>query len=161
TGVKTILPANACTVGPGAGQCDSAGGVADSVSCASAGNCVAVGDYTDNSGDDAGLLLTEREGRWRKGVEAQSGALISVSCTSRTHRSAVGYDDLLTETAGKWTGAFVVLPAKASPYPQLNSVSCALAGACSAVGLYTDLSGNYQGLLIDSTPLPCVVPKLN
>src|ERR1700745_3950560 len=42
-----------------------------SVSCASAGNCTAVGNYTDNSGNSAqGLLLTQTAGTWAAGTEA-------------------------------------------------------------------------------------------
>jgi hypothetical protein len=73
---------------------------------------------------------------------------------------------LLTETGGKWTAAEAALPANAAGehqnrFVELNSVSCASAGHCSAVGSYTDSSGNYHGLLLDSHPLPpCAVPKL-
>src|SRR5262249_32751312 len=74
------------------------------------------------------------------------------------------YGALLTESAGNWTAAEAALPAHAANgpnrYVDLNSVSCSSAGNCSAVGLYIDSSGNYQGLLLDSIPLPCVVPKL-
>ena len=41
-----------------------------SVSCASAGNCTAVGDYDASSDREQGLLLTETSGRWATGVEA-------------------------------------------------------------------------------------------
>jgi hypothetical protein len=176
TGVETVLPANACPVGPGPGQCDSAGGLTDSISCASVGNCVALGEYTDSSGDGQGLLLTETAGTWGAGVEAplpvnaksSGGALSSVSCASAGNCVAVGnYGSgsasglLLTETAGQWTAARAALPANVAGYAQLNSVSCASAGNCSAVGEYTDSSGNYHGVLLDSHPLPpCLVPKL-
>ena len=179
-GVKPALPANACTVGPGPGQCDGNYGGANSISCVSAGNCNAVGDYTDNSGIDQGLLLTKTASSWRAGVEAPRPAkavgesLTSVSCASAGTCSAVGqYTDhshaeglLLKETAGKWTAGAAALPANAAGenqnrHVQLYAVSCASARNCSAVGDYIDRSGNYQGLLLDSHPLPpCVVPNL-
>jgi hypothetical protein len=172
-GVATVLPANACPVGPGPGQCDSAGGDSDSISCASPGNCVAVGEYTDSSGVDQGLLLTESAGTWRAGVEAPhladtSGvSLTSVSCASARNCSAVGQDGLngllLTETAGKWVSVAAALPANAAgPDVNLYSVSCASARHCSAVGVDgVDGAGKYAGLLLDSfSPQQCVVPRL-
>src|SRR5437660_10955320 len=41
-----------------------------SASCASAGNCGAVGGYNDGAGNVHGLLLTETAGTWAAGVEA-------------------------------------------------------------------------------------------
>jgi hypothetical protein len=181
---KPVLPANACPVGPGPGQCDGNYGGANSISCTSARNCSAVGDYTDSSGDEQGLLLTETAGGWRAGVEAPrasnatGGSLTSVSCASRGNCSAVGnYGNtgsgiqgidglLLTKAGGKWAAVEAALLANAAGehqnrFVELSSVSCASAGRCSAVGSYTDSSGNYHGLLLDSHSLPlCVVPKL-
>src|SRR5207244_1817418 len=146
TGVEAVLPAGAAT-NPGASL--------GSVSCASAGNCSAVGSYHDSSGHRQGLLLTETAGTWSTGVEASLPAnagsspgviLSSVSCASAGNCSAVGqYVDssnhaqglLLTETAGTWsTGVEATPPANAGSNPRVNlrSVSCASAGSCSAVG---------------------------
>src|SRR5437588_341893 len=55
---------------PPAGAGSNPGAVAAGVSCASAGNCAAVGIYTDSSGNQQGLLLTETSGNWDTGVEA-------------------------------------------------------------------------------------------
>src|SRR5439155_1147101 len=138
-----------------------------SASCASAGNCGAVGGYNDGSGNVHGLLLTETAGTWAAGLEASLPAnagsnpdiSLSVSCASAGNCSAVGsYRDssghtqglLLTETAGTWLAVEAMLPAGASSGPGVspNSVSCASAGNCSAVGTYFDLSGHTQGLLL-------------
>src|SRR5439155_24465831 len=104
----------------------------DSVSCASAGNCSAVGSYNDNSvpSHTQGVLLTESAGTWAAGAEAAlpAGAatdpgvsLGSVSCPSAGNCSAVGnYADgaghlqgvLLSESAGAWAaGVEAALPA--------------------------------------------------
>jgi hypothetical protein len=143
----------------------------NSVSCASAGNCTAVGSYVDSSGAIQGLLLTETAGSWATGVEAAlpagavaGGAFLeSVSCPSAGHCSAVGdytnssFDSdglLLTETAGSWApGVAVSAPANALALGAvfLSSVSCASAGNCSAVGEYTDNSHGQQGLLLSET----------
>jgi hypothetical protein len=60
--VEASLPANAGT--------SPSYATATSVSCASAGNCSAVGTYLDGSGLQQGLLLTESSGTWQQGLEA-------------------------------------------------------------------------------------------
>jgi Domain of unknown function DUF11 len=163
TGIEAALPANAT-----AGQSV----ILNSVSCASAGNCAAVGRYEDSSGFD-GLLLTETAGSWATGVQATLPAnattgpnvsLNSVSCASVGNCAAIGTDSnaspnepglLLTETAGSWAaGVGATPPANAlfAPGLSLDSVSCAPAGNCTAVGGYDDNSDNIQGLLVSSTP---------
>ena len=161
-GVEATLPANAPATGQTAGL--------DSVSCASAGNCSGVGGYLDKSGNSQGLLVTQTAGSWSTGVDAtlpanaaanQLAGFGSVSCASAGNCDAVGgYRDssgnsqalLVTETAGSWAaGAEAVLPADAATTNQnafLNSVSCASAGSCSAVGSYSDGAGGSQGLLL-------------
>src|SRR5207245_931441 len=70
-----------------------------SVSCASAGNCSAVGSYHDGANHFQGLLLTESAGTWAAGLAPPlpAGAatdpgvtLGSVSCPSAGNCSAVG-----------------------------------------------------------------------
>lgn len=154
------LPANAAT---GESQAVSI----TSISCASRGNCTAVGSYADNADHREGLLLTEKAGRWRRGVEAVLPpdaasnpyvTLTSVSCPSPGNCTAVGgYDSapdagrwglLLTEKSGHWqAGVASTLPADAGPHPSvwLSSVSCATAGNCTAVGWD---GGHGVGLLL-------------
>jgi hypothetical protein len=164
TGVQAILPGDAATTDPNV--------FINSVSCSSAGNCSAVGTYTDQSSDTEGLLLTETAGSWAPGVKAvlpadalttnQEVDLSSVSCGSAGNCSAVGsYEGsastealLLSETGGSWaTGIDVVLPpdTAAGGQADLSSVSCASAGNCSAVGEYTDNSPGEAGLLLTET----------
>jgi hypothetical protein len=110
-----------------------------------------VGAYNGKHGEVSGLLLTERAGHWKPGVEAtppvNSGGygffvLRSVSCASAGNCTAVGAFDntavLITEKAGRWWRA-----AKATAfvgtyldYSDLYSVSCGSDGSCSAVGYY-------------------------
>jgi pentapeptide repeat protein/Big-like domain-containing protein len=160
-GVEALLPANAAP--------DPAA-VLFSVSCASAGNCSAAGGYTDSSGNQQGLLLTETSGSWTT-AEAVLPAdaagnpavgLTPVSCASAGNCTAVGYylgssgqqGLLLTEASGSWAaGVEAPLPANAGsdPAAAVNSVSCASAGNCTAAGGYTDSSGYQQGLLLTET----------
>ncbi len=127
TGVQASLPANA------AANPDAFVG---SVSCASAGDCSAVGGYTDSSGDSEGLLWTGSSGVWATGVQASLPAnagsqpfpdLNSVSCASAGNCAVAGdYDDssghsqglLLGESSGTWaTGVQAPLPADAAADP--------------------------------------------
>jgi hypothetical protein len=157
-GIEARLPANAV---PGALLSLNA------VSCASAGNCTAVGTYY-SGGVDSGLLLTEKAGHWARGAEAplpsdaQTGRdvlLPAVSCSSDGRCSAVGTYNmnygrsigagegvLLTKRAGKWRAVKAVMPADGPGEGLiLNSVSCASAGNCSAVGLYNINIDSSQG----------------
>jgi hypothetical protein len=170
-GVEAALPANAA-------QTKNDGAGVESVSCPSAGNCSAVGGYTDSSGYGEGLLLTETAGTWAIGVEAvlpanedrtlspsSFGAVVrSVSCASAGNCSAIGtYFDssgnqeglLLTETAGTWSaGVEAALPPNAvalKQFVQWGSVSCASAGNCTAVGQYTAAGSFFQGLMLTET----------
>ena len=163
-GVEASLPANAST-----NRKLTFTALVGSVSCASAGNCSAVGSYLDSSGHQQGLLLSETSGTWATGVEASlpanagknpNAGVGSVSCASAGNCTAVGpYIDrsgheqglLLSETSGRWaTGVEVSLPANAGKNPDvsLGSMSCASAGNCTAVGNYTDSSGHQHGLLV-------------
>jgi hypothetical protein len=134
------------------------------VSCASPGNCTAVGTYRRGAHTAGGVLLTETDGTWATGIPAPLPAnhathqltknthvyLNSVSCAAPGNCTAVGDyvargghqgGLLLTQTDGSWTGEQARLPAgswRASPGPgvTVKSVSCASAGNCTAVGSY-------------------------
>jgi hypothetical protein len=141
--------------------------ILSAVSCASPGNCTAVGWYTDGSGNQQGLLLTQSSGTWTAAAAklplgAATNPVVymgSVSCTSKGKCTAVGeYSDtsgheqglLLTESSDTWVATKAKLPngAGANPSTGLSSLSCASAGNCTAVGYYEDTSAHYQGLLI-------------
>ena len=71
----------------------------DEVSCASAGNCAAGGDYTDRDGHGQVFVAAERNGRWSKAIEVPGLAALnaggnaefdSVSCPSPGHCTAAG-----------------------------------------------------------------------
>jgi hypothetical protein len=98
-----------------------------SASCASAGNCAAVGGYHKNGSEYLhGLLLSESGGSWSAAAaslpadaaENAPGWLNWVSCPSAGNCAAVGWFAagssqglLLSETGGTWgTGADVLLP---------------------------------------------------
>jgi hypothetical protein len=88
-----------------------------SVSCASAGNCAAVGRYADTSGGE-GLLVSERDGVWGDGVEAPLPADAAWGPAA---------------SRGPWRQAF------------LSSVSCPSVGECVAVGEYQARAARSSG----------------
>jgi hypothetical protein len=131
-----------------------------SVSCTSAGNCSAGGNYEDSAGQQA-FVVNEVKGTWRKALEVPgTGALNtnenaevnSVSCTSAGNCSAGGYFKnasgqqafVVNEVKGTWRKALEVpgtsalnTNGQADVYP----VSCTSAGTCSAGGYYKNASG--------------------
>jgi len=86
-----------------------------------------------------------------------SSDLESVACPSVTfcvaagHYSGTGFDDGLLEarSGSTWTVTKAPLPAHTSANPDvtLDSTACAEAGSCTAVGNYTDSSGNAEALI--------------
>jgi hypothetical protein len=160
------------------------GGGADvgSVWCASAGNCVAGGLYSDKNGGVQGFLATERAGRWGKATGVPGLAALnkggyaqvnSVACTSAGNCVAGGlYSDknggvqgfLATERAGRWAKA-TGLPGLAALNKDgrpttVNSVWCTRPGGCVAGGYYSDRSHRRQGFVATEengrwgTPVP-------
>jgi len=143
TGVQAPLPVNAAS---------SPRVSLRSVSCASPGNCGAVGSYTDSSEERQGLLLSETAGVWGT-VELGSGVPSNaISCPSAGDCTTVGGSKMLSETGGVWgSAAKVTPPANAASIGSLSYVSCASAGNCTAAGEYKDTSGHYEGLLVTET----------
>jgi hypothetical protein len=134
-------------------------GYLPALSCASKGNCVAGGAYTDAKGDIEGLLSNEINGAWRGAVtitppsDAAASArvtVLSTACGAPGTCSAVGsYQDKSGDTEGfvdsevrnAWRGAVALaLPADAIVAGQnaaLRSIACAGAGNCSVVGTFS------------------------
>ena len=140
------------------------------LSCPSVGNCTAVGQYRDSAGHEQGFLLSETAGTWGTAVEAPLPANVGpapqvalhlLSCPSAGNCTAVGnftepsrngwQGFLVSETAGTWSAAIVPsLPANASPNQErmeIGGLSCTSVGNCTAIGNYTDRSGDLDGFL--------------
>ena len=172
--VEAALPTNA-GLDP-LNESDNAG-MAD-IDCVSAGNCTAVGVYTDTTDNDRGLLLTETAGHWKRGVEARlpSNAmhdvkgkrsvgdnlvLLSDACVSAGNCFAVGnyitagdtiQGLIVTEHSGHWqTGRAAPLPANATVRGQkavIYAITCLPGGGCTASGSYVDTDGDQQAVLL-------------
>jgi len=170
TGVTLQLPANANTSSPSA--------FFSNISCASVGNCVAVGQYTDTANNQQGLAVAETGGTFATAVEvalpgnamatarAQTASLNGVSCSSVGNCSAVGnYTDstgseqTMAVTIANGTAATAVeasLPANAfatvgQQFAELDAVSCSSVGNCTAVGDYAIAPSNQQAMSLNET----------
>ncbi len=168
-GAELRLPANAATA-PGTQTAFLTG-----VTCTSAGNCVAVGAYTDINGNSQALAASETGGVWAQGVEialpanaaaSNRPSLSGVSCFSAGNCVAGGqYSDstgsiqaiVATETGGAWSPAIeLTLPANASTAPgaqnaDITGLVCFHPGNCTAAGVYFDINSNFQALVFNQT----------
>jgi hypothetical protein len=130
------------------------GGLAEiySLSCGSAGNCVAGGSYSGSGG--GAFVVSERNGWWGKAIEVPGLASLgegtgvnAVSCASAGNCTAAGTYTIasqgqafvVSEKNGRWGRATEVpgLAALDAGTPVgVNSVSCASAGNCAVAGSY-------------------------
>jgi hypothetical protein len=137
-----------------------------SISCPSAGNCTATGDYYNASGAQQPFVVSEVNGSWRTATQVPgiaapgTGAMIwSVSCASAGNCGAGGSFSagssqrafVVNEVNGTWSPIVMVpgMAALGGGSAQVNSVSCASGGNCSAGGEYTDTSGAQQAFVVD------------
>jgi hypothetical protein len=140
-----------------------------SVSCASAGSCSAGGYYTDGSGRQQVFVVSRVNGTWRTAIRVPGTATLnkggnaqvrSVSCASAGNCGAGGfYTDssghtqafAVSQVSGTWRTA-IRMPGTATlnqtGNAEVDSVSCASAGNCSAGGYYTDGSWHYQAFVV-------------
>jgi hypothetical protein len=135
-----------------------------SVSCASAGNCVAGGYYLDHSGHGVAFVANEKNGTWGRRVDvARSAAgetlVSSVMCASAGNCAAGGSmtrrRDVLgfvaSEKNGVW-GKAIAEPGSGTLSGGRNaivgSVSCASARNCVAGGGSKDSSFHWQAFVI-------------
>jgi hypothetical protein len=139
-----------------------------SVSCSSAGNCVAAGGYTKPSGPYQVFVASEVRGRWGQAIEVPGIAALgayatvsSVSCSSAGNCTAGGeYIDaslrsqvfVVSQVGGRW-GRAIEVPGTAAlnagGNASVNSVSCSSAGNCAAAGRYAvNGSGNDQAFVV-------------
>jgi hypothetical protein len=162
TGTTAPVPGNAGTntAGPNAFANPLAG-----VACAAADDCGAIGWYVDRSNHRHGLLLGERGGTWKATAlvppakATGTPSLTSIACPARGTCIAVGsypthgttHGLVVLERGGKWgRGITATLPRTAlgARHTFLDSVSCASARSCTAVGTYADRSGKTRGLIL-------------
>jgi hypothetical protein len=162
-GDATLLPGTAASARNGA----------ESVSCASPGNCVAGGSYAPRIEEPyQAFVVRERTGSWGKATGVPGLAtlnaggeanVLSVSCESAGNCAAGGYYRdhadhqqafVVSEKNGSWSKA-VEIPGSGAlntgGFAQIMSVSCTPAGYCAAGGYYTDRSGNDEAFIVSRT----------
>jgi hypothetical protein len=160
---EVLLPANA----KGATQLSEV----HSVSCWSAGNCSAVGSYLDGIqpvGHSEGMVVNEVRGTWVRAQEvklptdanANPYALLNqITCTKGrcvgvgSYIGANGTTQGLAVNGvnGTWAGGIAVaLPANANAYPvaDVSEVACVSATNCTALGTYTNVTGQNEGFTV-------------
>ena len=152
---------------PGTGSLNAGGNAqVESVSCASPGNCSAAGNYVDANGDYDAFVVSEVNGTWQNAMEVPGPAAFglagvnTVSCASAGNCSAGGYyvdanGDyqalVVSEVNGTWQNATEVPGAgslNAGGNAEVESVSCASAGNCSAGGYYADVGNDHQAFVV-------------
>jgi hypothetical protein len=156
---------------PGFAALNKGPGIAgiSSVSCRSAGNCAAGGNYHDGSGHAQAFVVSETNGTWGKAIEVPglaalnlggSASVASVSCGSAGNCAAGGtYADglsrqqtfVVSERNGRWGKAIKVPGPGALEALGISSVSCRSGGNCAAGGNYVDRSGNQQAFVVSKT----------
>ncbi len=163
---------------PGMATMDHDHSAVHSVSCSSAGNCAAGGNYDDGSAQQA-FVADETNGAWGSAIEVPgmadlntggSAAVNSISCPAPGNCTAGGYYSgsgnyyggeafVVDETNGVWGTA--TQPASVNVDFGTDSgvdlVSCGSPGNCAAIGYYsasTDKYGfptDYQGFVLSET----------
>jgi hypothetical protein len=152
------------------------GATVTSASCTAPGDCLVGGRYTDSSGNGQAFVVSETNGTWGTAQEVRGTAALnaggyalvdSVSCASAGNCSAGGrYASsstdgvpasqafVVSETNGTWGTAQEVqgtAALNAGGYAEVDSVSCASAGNCSAGGAYTDSTPATQAFVVNET----------
>ena len=149
-----------------------------SLSCASAGNCSAGGDYGSDSEDSRAFVVSEVHGIWgRAGYvpgldvldKGRNSSVVTVSCPSPGNCTAggsyshgplpgIGHPDsqafVVTLTDGTWGRALEVPGTGALNKHRdgtISTVSCAAVRKCSAGGSYYDGSYVFQAFVISHT----------
>ncbi len=155
---------------PGTAKLNAGGGAkVDAVSCAVAGRCTAGGSYADHSGRYQAFVVSRVSGKWGKAVEVPGTAKLnaggdadvgSVSCTAPgsctaggiyAGRSGRDQAFVVSQVRGKW-GRAVEVPGtgklNAGGDAEVDSVSCAAPGSCTAGGSYAGRSGRDQAFVV-------------
>ena len=143
------------------------------ISCWSAGNCSAIGNYLDSNNISQGLLLSEVNGVWQMGqnvsMPSNTSAYASISlsalaCAAARNCSVIGTyatssgaitPFVVSEINGVWQrGTMIVLPSDAASNPRtvlygISGITCPTANDCVTGGQYYTTTGLYQGFLVN------------
>jgi hypothetical protein len=142
------------------------GGTLVAVSCSSAGNCSAGGNYDNRSGHGQAYVVSEKNGSWGTAIEVPGSAafgvatVASVSCASAGNCAAAGFSGSITNDApsgplvaseknGTWSNVIAVAGTTASARNSAGSVSCGSVNYCAAGGSFApSIEGPYQAFVV-------------
>jgi hypothetical protein len=150
------------------------GGEIRSISCSSAGNCTAVGEFTNPATYPQAFTMSSVNGVWSPGRPTEfapnirnptgESELVSVSCASAGNCVAVGEywnleyrrrPFLVVSTGGTWGPAVPVtfpdLVERTPPNSKLIDVDCTSTGNCTALGEVRTANGSTSGFTMSST----------
>ena len=158
---------------PGLGKLNGGGQSSiDTLACAARGACTGGGTYKDAAGHFQAFVVSERKGRWGTAVPARgvaalnsggSAAISAISCSSPGNCQAGGfYTDAagrgqpftLAQAGGHWAKAQPVRGAaklNAGGDAEINSLSCAAPGSCTAAGYYSPALHQQAPMLVQET----------
>jgi Bacterial Ig-like domain (group 3) len=160
---------------PGWAALKSAYGTTPAVSCATAGNCLAVGGYQVAGSRTLSMVDAEVNGKWANveelpgfaalnqhaPVDSTSGA-VTVSCPAAGDCTVAGYfteanyvqhayvaDETTGKTGVKWRTEEIphLAVLNAGKEVVLRQISCASPGNCAVVGFYTDAQYHHQAFV--------------
>lgn len=157
---------------PGSAALNTGGeGQIDGMSCASPGNCSAVGEYSTPAARSQPIhpfVVSEVNGTWGSAVKVpglaalggtRQSQLNSVSCASPGNCSAGGYLTsksgqqafVVSEVNGTW-GSAQLVPGLAGPHTigAVESVSCTAPGTCGAGGFFVSPPGTGEKAFVVS-----------
>lgn len=158
---------------PGPAKLSAGGNVeVGALSCAAAGDCTAVGYYTERGGREQAFADSAVNGRWGRAAAMPGLAALNtggfveigtVSCARPGYCSTGGayktgsasiqaFVD--NQRQGRWGTAQEVpgtAALNAGGNADITTVSCTAAGTCSAGGVYVDASGSTQALVVAET----------
>jgi len=144
------------------------------LTCASAGNCTAVGEFTNTTGGAEAFTVSSSGGVWgtaapvvfASGVQNTSpnAKLGTISCTSVGNCTAGGWFKNATgafeaftvsSSGGVWGTAVPLVFAagvqNTTPDAKLYTLSCASAGSCTGVGEFKNAAGGNEAFTVSSS----------
>jgi hypothetical protein len=153
------------------------GALIEQMSCASAGNCTALGVYQTAGGPQTPFAVTEKGGKWQPPQALVTGntanyLTLAVSCASPGNCAAGGSAPgpsevysafVISQVNGKWgpvTDLVGTANAAAADFTTTTAISCSAPGRCTAGGQYTDEAGLVQGWVSDEQANGTWTPRL-
>lgn len=153
------------------------GALLQQVSCPSAGNCTAFGEFQTAGGPQTPFAVTEKGGTWQPPQALVTGntanyLTFAVSCASPGNCAAGGSAPgpsgvysafVISQVKGKWgpvTSLVGTANAAATDITATTAISCSAPGRCTAGGQYTDDAGLVQGWVSDEQANGTWTPRL-